>query len=203
MSHIIRIPLFPLNGAIFFPETNLPLNIFEKRYLDMIDYALSNNKIIGIIQSMNDSKLYSTGCAGKITRFIESTDGRYIINLKGIYLFRIFKEINTNNKFRVFDIKIFENNSKLEFLDKDKFNKQIFIKKFKYFFQAKETEIDFKLIEKIKSKDLIKLIAMTCPFSTNEKQALLESSNLNVLADNLLSLFEFYKNENFDAKKIN
>ena len=85
----MQFPVFPLNGAILFPNTNLPLNIFEERYIDMVNYALSNNRFIGMIQSKENNEFFSIGCLGKITNFTESQDGRYQINLEGLNRFKI------------------------------------------------------------------------------------------------------------------
>ena len=80
----MEFPVFPLNGAILFPETNLPLNIFEQRYIQMVDYALANNRTIGMIQNKDNNEFFKVGCLGKITSFNETDDGRYQINLKGL-----------------------------------------------------------------------------------------------------------------------
>ena len=105
----MKIPIFPLNGAILFPKTNLPLNIFEERYIDMVDYSLAGDRLIGMVQYKEKSELYNVGCYGKITVFNETPDGRYLINLEGINCFKIIKEINTEHKFRICEIEIFDN----------------------------------------------------------------------------------------------
>ena len=92
-------PVFPLNGAILFPNTNLPLNIFEKRYIDMVNYALSHNRLIGMIQTKEDKGLFDIGCLGKITNFSETPDGRYQINLEGINRFKVKKIIKNDYQF--------------------------------------------------------------------------------------------------------
>ena len=88
----MQIPIFPLNSAVLYPETNLPLNIFEDRYIDMVDFALSNKRLIGMIQTNEKGKLFKVGCVGKITSFNETKDGRYLINLEGMNLFLLKKE---------------------------------------------------------------------------------------------------------------
>ena len=88
----LSVPIFPLNGVILFPKTNLPLNIFEKRYLKMVDYSLRNNKLIGMIQTRVGDELYSIGCIGKINSFNETEDGRYLISLVGQSFFKVIKE---------------------------------------------------------------------------------------------------------------
>ena len=99
MAKKMLIPIFPLNGAILFPETNLPLNIFEERYIEMIDFALSKNKLLGMIQTKDNGDLYRVGCIGRINSFNETKDGRYIINLRGKNHFSILKEVPLNHKF--------------------------------------------------------------------------------------------------------
>ena len=95
----MKFPIFPLNGAILFPNTNLPLNIFEERYIDMVDYALSNNRLIGMIQTQENKSFFDIGCLGKITNFTDTPDGRYQINLEGLNRFRIKKIFDNKNKF--------------------------------------------------------------------------------------------------------
>ena len=102
----LSIPIFPLNGVILFPKTNLPLNIFEKRYLKMVDYSLRNNKLIGMIQTKTSNELYSIGCVGKINSFNETEDGRYLINIHGQSFFKIIKEISSPENFRIVDAEI-------------------------------------------------------------------------------------------------
>ena len=101
--HKMNFPVFPLNGAILFPNTNLPLNIFESRYVDMVDYALSHNRIIGMIQTKKNKDLFTIGCLGKITSFTETSDRRYQINLEGIYRFKIKKILDNKYKFIMVD----------------------------------------------------------------------------------------------------
>ena len=107
----LKLPVFPLNGAILFPGANLPLNIFEERYLEMVDYAMSSDRKIGMIQEIEKTnKLYEVGCIGKITSFSETKDNTYIINLEGISHFKKIKEIETQKMFRIFLVE-YEDNS--------------------------------------------------------------------------------------------
>ena len=114
----MELPIFPLNGAVLFPGTNLPLNIFENRYIDMVDYALARNREIGMIQSDDNNDLYKVGCVGKINSFNETNDGRYLISLQGTNCFKIIKEIKVDYSFRLVDTelikKIEENKSVLK-----------------------------------------------------------------------------------------
>ena len=200
MTKIQSIPIFPLNGAILLPETNLPLNIFEGRYIEMINFALRENKIIGMIQTKDNGDLYSIGCIGKINSFNETKDGRYIINLAGKNYFSIIKEIPSNHKFRLVE-SVFENNN----IDQDKnfelknFNKELFMAKCLPYINNINPSIDFDLINKIEPTSLIKFIAM----SSADKQMLLETFNLNDLALKLITLFEYYSSKNKNEETVN
>ena len=103
---ILSIPIFPLNGVILFPNSVLPLNIFEKRYIEMVDYALTQNRYIGMIQTKNNNELYEIGCIGKINSFTETNDGRYLINLTGKNYFKIIQEISSKKKFKIFKVSL-------------------------------------------------------------------------------------------------
>ena len=194
------IPLFPLGGAVLFPSGNLPLNIFEPRYIAMVDYALKNDKLIGMVQTKekNSNELYRIGCIGKITSFSKTNDKRYLINLNGISRFTLLNELNNLNGFRMFNVKYekFDYNS-------IKFNKKLFIKKVKFYFKNKQLTADWESLENIKDISLIIMICMVCPFSINEKQMLLESKNINSLVENAISLFEFTINANYSQSFIN
>jgi len=197
-----NIPIFPLNGAILLPGSNLPLNIFEERYLQMVDYAMSNDRKIGMIQEIESSKtLYNFGCIGKITSFSETKDNRYIINLSGLNRFKKVKEIESKTLFRI--LSIIENDDSV--FNKGNFNydKDLLFEKFKFFLQKQDQETNFSGLEEIESDELVKFIAMACPFNVSEKQMLLESKNINNLAENLISLFDFYNNEYQNKTSIN
>ena len=136
------IPIFPLSGAILLPKANLPLNIFEERYISMVDYALSHDKIIGIIQTMgNNNKLFKIGSIGEITSFHKTDDGRYLINLFGIDLFKTTKEIESDNKFRIFNVECKNKKSDESIKIKENFNKLLLIEKFKLFVKKSNPEI--------------------------------------------------------------
>ena len=102
----MNFPIFPLNGAILFPKTTLPLNIFEKRYISMVDYALSNKRLIGMIQTKENGELFNVGCLGKISSFNETSDGRYLISLEGVNCFSLTEELEQKNLFRIVSAKI-------------------------------------------------------------------------------------------------
>ena len=180
----MKIPIFPLNGAIMFPNTNLPLNIFEERYIDMVDYSLSNNKIIGMIQHKTNNELYDVGCYGKITAFNETPDKRYLINLEGKGCFKLIREVSSDHKFRLCEIEVFEdyNNNKLS--DKLKIELIDFYKKYN---ELKEIKLGFDEISQLDVVDLLKLIVMVAPFDNSIKQLCLEIKSNTELYESVLS----------------
>ena len=180
----MKIPIFPLNGAIMFPNTNLPLNIFEERYIDMVDYSLSNNKIIGMIQHKTNNELYEVGCYGKITAFNETPDKRYLINLEGKGCFKLIREVSSDHKFRLCEIEVFEdyNNNKLS--DKLKIELIDFYKKYN---ELKEIKLSFDEISQLDVVDLLKLIVMVAPFDNSIKQLCLEIKSNTELYESVLS----------------
>ena len=189
-----KISIFPLRGAIFFPETNLPLNIFENRYLNMIEDSLKENGFIGMIQSKKvNEDVFKVGCLGKIEKHEKTTDGRILINLKGLIRFRIEKEISNNKLYREF------------FVNYDEFKDDVNLKKYKvkndlleklisnskkYFYQQGML-VDWKEISKLKAFQQIYTLAMISPFSVSEKQKLLEVTDLNDVADTLNKITNF------------
>lgn len=199
------IPVFPLRGALLLPSGNLPLNIFEPRYIAMVNYALKNNKLIGMIQPRSDdsNELFKIGCMGKITTYSETEDNRFLINLRGISKFQIINEVKHNEKFKLFEIK--EDKQKLIFekFESSSFNKIEFLQKIKSFFDKKGLSANFKSLDEIDDKSLIIMIGMICPFSANEKQALLESRDIGVLANTIISLLDFEINQTRNYETIN
>ncbi len=196
----MKIPIFPLNGAILFPKTNLPLNIFEERYLDMVDYSLSNNRLIGMVQQKKDNELYNVGCYGKITVFNEMPDKRYLINLEGISCFKIIKEVDTRSKFRICEIEAFNNfnNPSLE----DGFKSKI-LDSFKKYNKAKNININFDDVSKLDTVDLLKFIVMISPFDVSVKQMFLELKSSKELYENILSTLEIELASNQESGLVN
>lgn len=199
----LKISLFPLNGVIFFPGSNLPLNIFEERYLEMIDFSLGSNRLIGMIQTRESGDFYTVGCYGKINSFSETADGRYIVNLKGENYFNIKKVTTDNKKYITADIEIFEKNKSFLKQETIHFKKELLIEKYKVYAESQGLDIDFNLIKQIEGQELIKFIAMSCTFSTEDKQMLLETYNINEMGNKLISLFEFYQNNAGTQNLIN
>jgi len=193
----MQIPIFPLNGAILFPKTNLPLNIFEKRYIKMVDYAFSKNRLIGMIQSKKNGNFFELGCLGKITSFNETNDGRYLINLEGINRFVVKKELEKKYAFRIVEVKILQNNTKQSYKLKDGLKNKI-LNSYKNYIAEKKIEINFKELENVDIEQLAKFIAMASPFDDIDKQMLLEILDIEQFYEKLLSIIEIdtaYKNK--------
>ena len=196
MSIKFDLPIFPLSGTILFPETNLPLNIFENRYLKLVDFVLSTNKKFGMIQPKNNDELYRIGCIGKIISYEETTDGRYLINILGEQYFKVLKEKKTKNLFRTVEAEEFlpdKSEKKIEINDQTKHS---LIQKYVQFVKSSKYEVDFAFLEKIEALALIKFIAMAAPFGAAEKQMLLETYHSESLASKLITLFDYYSNNN-------
>ena len=196
----MKIPIFPLNGAILFPKTNLPLNIFEERYVDMVDYSLSNNRLIGMVQKKENNELYNIGCYGKITVFNETSDKRYLINLEGISCFKIIKEIDAEHKFRICKIEIFNNFNESNLQDG---LKSKILHSFKKYNKAKNININLDDISKLPIVDLLKLIVMVSPFEVSVKQMFLELKSNKELYENILSTLEIELASNQESASIN
>ena len=200
------IPIFPLNGVLLLPNGNLPLNIFEPRYISLLKYAQKKDKLIGMIQTKaNETDLYSIGCVGEINSITKVDDKKYLINLHGLARFIIINELKTNNKFRVFNVKYDSlNENFFKFKQRD-FDKKKFLEKINFYFKKKGLTLDTVTLEKIDDKYLIIMISMACRFNDNEIQLLLESKNINHLANILISLLDFsiYQHNNYPDDSIN
>ena len=184
----MELPIFPLNGAVLFPGTSLPLNIFEKRYVEMIDYALRTQRLIGMIQTDSNKKLYEVGCIGKIHSFNETSDGRYLISLSGENCFKVVEEVETKYSFRIVKFNQLEN-----LKEKNSFTKSEKISLLEYYekyIKIKNLNLDLKEIKETDCDQLIKFIAMISPFKNIEKQALLESESLKKFYLKLISIIE-------------
>ncbi len=184
----MEIPIFPLNGAVLFPGTSLPLNIFEERYIEMVDYALSRERFIGMIQSDQKNNLYNIGCIGKIHSFSETADGRYLISLQGTNCFKVKKELKKKYKFRLIEAEA------LDFVeDKNSLNekqKDSLLERYSQYIKIKKINLSLEDIQKIDVNQIIKFIAMISPFSDVEKQVLLETENLSDFYKKLQSILE-------------
>ena len=197
----MEVPIFPLNGAVLFPGTSLPLNIFEKRYIDMVDYALSKQRCIGMIQSDEKNNLYNIGCIGKIHSFSETTDGRYLISLQGTNCFKVKRELEKKHKFRLIEAEILDFNEDNDFINEKQ--KNSLLEKYSQYIKVKKININLEEIQNIDFNQIIKFIAMISPFSDIEKQALLETKNLNDFYKKLHSILELEIVEDNYNKTIN
>jgi len=203
-----KIPIFPLSNFIIFPRTTVPLNIFEPRYIDMVDDAMKSNRIIGMVQpkktDQNIPMLYNIGCAGKITSFNETNDGKYLIVLDGISRFKIIEELKNDKLYRECSISFDDFYSDLEENKEEiKFSDLEFIfKELKSLFIKEGYIINWKELEKKSLDQTINTLAMASPFSLEEKQVLLETINLNERRKKLEEILSTYKVDNFNNKTL-
>ena len=204
-----EIPIFPLSNFIIFPDTTVPLNIFEPRYIQMVDDCMKSNRVMGMIQpkktgNLKKPDLYNVGCVGKITSFNETEDGRYLIVLNGIIRFKIINEVSTNKLYRICKVN-YENflsdlNQKKESLNFSSL--ETIFKDLKDFFDKKGYMINWS---ELKNQDLgytINTLSMASPFSLEEKQTLLESLNINERKSKLEKILKTYILDEFGNRTI-
>ncbi len=206
-----QIPLFPLSNFIIFPKTTVPLNIFEPRYLDMINDSMKSNKFIGMIQpKINNNEtseipvLHNIGCMGKIISFRETSDQRYLIELKGIIRFEILEEIQSNKRYREFEINFdkFYNdlNAKKENL---KFSDlELIFKDLKNLFEKRGFVINWQALEKQSLDEIINALAMASPFTLEEKQVLLEAKNLEIRKNKIADILTTYTFDQYNNSTV-
>ena len=200
------IPVFPLSNFIIFPNATVPLNIFEQRYLDMVNDSMKSDKLIGMIQPKNSKNkddmpaLYDVGCLGKIISFRETEDGRYLIELKGEVRFQIINEINTDKKYRSVEVNyndylndLSDEKEKLNFSDLE-----LIFKDLKSLFDKRGFIINWKALEKQSLNETINALAMASPFSLEEKQILLEAKNLNVRKNKIAEILKTYVFDDYE-----
>jgi len=189
------IPVFPLSGVIYFPKTNLPLNIFEQRYLDLVNDCYNKNKLMGMVQSKRESDLvYSVGCLGKIVDYQKSKDGRILINLNGITRFKILKEEPNNKLYREFKVN-YENFEDDLIEKKEEINSLYLMEKTKIFFKRSGLLLNWKEFEKLGPDQKINTLGMIAPITNEEKQKILESVTLYEKIKTLESIIDFYLHE--------
>ena len=201
------IPIFPLSNFIMFPNTTVPLNIFEPRYIDMINDSMKSEKFIGMIQpkSFQDTKntipdLYKIGCLGKITSFKETESGTFLIELKGVIRFSIINEIESDKKYRLcevdyndYETDIDEHKENIKFADLE-----LIFKDLKALFEKKGFIINWKALEKQSLNEIINALSMASPFSLEEKQVLLEAKNLDLRKNKIAEILTTYSHDLFD-----
>ena len=185
------IPIFPLSGVIYFPKTNLPLNIFEQRYLNLINDAYGKNKLMGMIQEKKNNDVYSIGCLGKISDYQKSKDGRILINLTGISRFKILKEISNNKLYREFEVD-YKNFSEDINPNYHEINTRKLMTMSKTFFEKNGLLINWREFEKLDQIQKINTLAMIAPLTNEEKQKLLETVSLDSKVKTLESIISFY-----------
>jgi Lon protease-like protein len=203
------IPIFPLSNFIIFPDTTVPLNIFEPRYIDMIKDSMQKNKLIGLIQPKNNKissvrDLHETGCMGKITSFKDSSDGRYLIELKGMVRFKVTKEIKNDKSYRECEINFEDYQDDLNLQKEEiKFSDlELIFNDLKSLFKKKGYIINWKSLEKQNLNETINALSMASPFSLEEKQILLESQNLEIRKNKIAEILSTYNYDNFDNTTV-
>ena len=205
-----KLPVFPLSNFIIFPKTTVPLNIFEPRYIDMINDSMQSDKLIGMIQPKNslDKKnrpeLYEIGCAGKITSFNETQDGRFLIELKGLTRFKNVKEIETEKKYRILEVSyknfyqdLLNEKEEIKFSDLE-----LIFKDLKSLFEKRGFIINWKALEKQSLDETINALAMASPFTLEEKQILLEAENLDLRKNKIAEILKTYTFDIYDNTTI-
>ena len=206
----VKIPVFPLSNFIIFPKTTVPLNIFEPRYIDMVNDSMKTNKLIGMIQPKKTNKqnfspdLHEIGCLGKITSFTETEDGRYLIELKGIIRFEKLKEVKTETKYRILevDFKKFSEDLNNQKKDLNFVDLELIFKDLKSLFEKKGFIINWKSLEKQSLDEIINALAMASPFSLEEKQVLLESENLDIRKNKIAEILKTYTHDVYDNNTL-
>jgi Lon protease-like protein len=193
------IPLFPLPGALLLPRGQMPLNIFEPRYVAMIDDALKSHRVIGMVQPDADAPeqarpvppLYRTGCIGRITQLAETGDGRYLLTLTGVARFAILEELKVLTPYRQahVDYQDFARDFEAR-AGEDAVDRAALLRALKEFAAANELKIDWKGVNEAPNEALVNALSMMAPFGVKEKQALLESPDLKARAEMLVAITE-------------
>lgn len=205
-----QIPLFPLSNFIIFPKTTVPLNIFEPRYIEMVNNCMKSNKLLGMIQpksfsnDINKPELHNIGCLGKITSFKETEDNRYLIDLKGIIRFKIFKEIKSSFQYREYEVDfkdyhqdLEEKQEKIQFSDLE-----LIFKDLKALFDKRGFIVNWKSLEKQSLNETINALSMASPFTLEEKQVLLEAKNLDIRKNKIAEILSTYSYDVFNNNTL-
>ena len=205
-----QIPLFPLSNFIIFPKTTVPLNIFEPRYIEMVNNCMKSNKLLGMIQpksfsnDINKPELHNIGCLGKITSFKETEDNRYLIDLKGIIRFKIFKEIKSSFQYKEYEVDfkdyhqdLEEKQEKIQFSDLE-----LIFKDLKALFDKRGFIVNWKSLEKQSLNETINALSMASPFTLEEKQVLLEAKNLDIRKNKIAEILSTYSHDVFNNNTL-
>jgi Lon protease-like protein len=202
-----KIPVFPLSNFIIFPKTTVPLNIFEPRYIDMINDSMKSDKLIGMIQPLSQNNieqtvpdLHQVGCLGKIVSFKETENGLYLIELKGMVRFEIINEIKSTKKYRECEVNFKRFNHDLnDSKEQLKFSDlELIFKDLKALFEKRGFIINWKELEKQSLDETINALAMASPFTLEEKQVLLEAENLNIRKNKIADILSTYTYDVFN-----
>ena len=203
------ISIFPLSNFILFPNATVPLNIFESRYIEMIKDSMKTNQMIGLVQPKTNSNnsisdLHEVGCLGKITNLRDTSDGRYLIDLKGLMRFKIIKEIKSKKLYRTFEVGFDNYKNDLNIKKNElKFSElESIFSALKSLFEKKGYIINWKSLEKQDLNETINALAMASPFSLEEKQILLESQNLEIRKNKIAEILTTYRYDSFDNTTI-
>jgi Lon protease-like protein len=191
-----RLPVFPLSGALLLPRCRLPLNVFEPRYLKMTEDALAGERLVGMVQPVDTNsdarapQLYDVGCAGRITSFSETDDGRMLIILTGVSRFRVAEELPVESPYRVVvpDWRSHRHDLMPEpdgVIDRERLYASL-----RVYFEARSLDTDWEVLSEAGDESLINSLSMSCPFAATEKQALLEADDLGDRAELMLSLLD-------------
>ena len=201
------IPVFPLSNFILFPNTSVPLNIFEPRYVDMVNDSMKLDKLIGMIQPLGANnleylppKLHKIGCLGKITSFKESDNGSFLIELKGLARFETINEIQSDKKYRQYEVNFenFENDLKNQKEELKFTDLELIFKDLKSLFEKRGFIINWKALEKQSLNETINALAMASPFSLEEKQVLLEAKTLDLRKNKIAEILSTYSHDIFE-----
>ena len=205
------IPVFPLSNFIIFPKTSVPLNIFEPRYVEMINDSMRSNKLIGMIQPKNQKdnlemapELHDVGCLGKITSFKETDDKRYLIELRGLIRFEVLTEIHNEKKYRECEVQYnnYENDLSDQKEDLKFSDLELIFKDLRALFEKKGFIINWKALEQQSLDETINALAMASPFSLEEKQILLETKSLHQRKIKISEILTTYSYDNFENTTI-
>ena len=197
------IPVFPLSGVIYFPKTNLPLNIFEQRYIELVNDTYNKDKLMGMVQSQkNGDEVYKVGCLGKISDLQKSQDGRILINLTGITRFNIIKEVRNNKLYREFDVDYKNFDLDLKSLSEDH-EVESLMDKAKVFFKKNGLLLNWREFEKLDEVQKINTLSMISPVTNEEKQKLLEALTIKDKIQTLENIISFYLHDvNFNNQTV-
>ena len=201
------IPVFPLSNFILFPKTSVPLNIFEPRYVDMVNDSMKMDKLIGMIQPLGlnnnkelNPKLHKIGCLGKITSFQQSENGSFLIELQGLTRFETINEIKSDKKYRQYKINFdkFDNDLKNQSEELKFTDLELIFKDLKSLFEKRGFIINWKALEKQSLNETINALAMASPFSLEEKQVLLEAKTIDLRKNKIAEILRTYSHDIFE-----